>query len=268
MKKPEPCASVNLGWPPPSGKFGIPNSRNGGRLENGGRLCSCSLSSELMSSEFVSWSFTRTEITAGFTLWTIAAKLGGPARSAGCATAGVAASVNCAAGWATVITPEIAATDATKAKRRSRRVRPDCSELMIRANILISCKRPCDQARVTGAGTPRRRTDRATRLDPKIPNSRHRAVRFRSCPSSRWAMRQNAHTNSNREGAGSVHARRNPFIETGLAASSEIESPLRHHARRRTRSGLVADIRSLGALRKNLAGRDEPGQGSKKIGLI
>jgi len=59
---------------------------------------------------------------------------------------------------------------------------------------------------------------------------------------TRWAMRQNAHTNSNREGAGSVHARRNPFIKTGLAASSEIESPLRRHARRRTRAGLVADI--------------------------
>src|SRR5215475_991233 len=171
MKKPEPCASVTLGWPPPSGKFGIPNSRNGGRLENGGRLCSCSLSSELMSSEFVSWSFTRTEITAGFTLWTIGAKLGGPARSAGCATAGVAASVNCAPGWTTVITPEIAATDATKAKRRSRRVRPDCSELMIRANILISCKRPCDQARVTGAATPAAAQTVQLASTQKIPNS-------------------------------------------------------------------------------------------------
>src|SRR2546425_11127654 len=91
MKKPEPCASVNLGWRPPSGKFGIPKSRkkrsNGGRLKNGGRLFSCSLSCELMSSEFVSVTFARTEITAGLTLWTIEGKLGGPDRPAGCAGA-------------------------------------------------------------------------------------------------------------------------------------------------------------------------------------
>src|SRR5258707_12928081 len=87
MKKPEPCASVNLGWPPPSGKLGIPCSRknrsNGGRLENGGRLFSCSLSCETTSSPFVSVSFAPPQIPAGFCLWPIPAKLGGPESLAG-----------------------------------------------------------------------------------------------------------------------------------------------------------------------------------------
>src|SRR5216684_7158378 len=172
MKKPEPCASANLGWPPPSGKLGIPCSRenrsNGGRLKNGGRLCSCPLSCELMSSEFVSLTFARTEITAGLTLWTIAAKLGGPDRSAGCAGAsGGAARARPAA----AIAPAIAAADAINAKRRSRGVRRDWSELVMRMNILHLLR---DRNQTERIGDRRPRPDCATRLDSELQMQRDR----------------------------------------------------------------------------------------------
>src|SRR6266853_545025 len=189
MKKPEPGASANLGWPPPSGKSGIPCSRknrsNGGRLKNGGRLCSCPLSCELISSEFVSLTFARTEITAGLTRWTIAAKLGGPDRSTACAGASGGAA---RAGPAAATAPAIAAADAIDAKRRSRGVRRDWSELMMRMNILHLLR-------------ARNRTAHPapTRLDSELQIQRDRL--FRGCPTPCEAMRRNAHTGSNREDA-------------------------------------------------------------------
>src|SRR5258708_15461085 len=171
MKKPEPCASVSLGWPPPSGKLGIPCSRknrsNGGRPKNGGRLCSCPLSCEPISSEFVALTFARTEITAGLTLWTIAAKLGGPDRSAGCAGASGGAA---RAGRATTIAPAIAATDAINAKHRSRGVRRDWSELMMRMNILHLLS----DRNQTGANRSGPASDRATRLASELQIQRDR----------------------------------------------------------------------------------------------
>ncbi len=134
MKNPEPCASVNRGRPPPSGKFGIQNSRknrsNGGRPKNGGCCCSCSSSCEPISLEFVSCSLARTEITVGFTLWTIGAKLGGPDRSAGCAgPSAAAAGAKSRPGRAATMMLATAAIGAINAKRGRRHVRVDCSEL-------------------------------------------------------------------------------------------------------------------------------------------